>query len=162
MKVNLSVDSDEPVPLRNLDFASCVLERNLGLLWSDDIKKPEEAEISLIFLSPQDMKEQNALFREIDEPTDVLSFPLWEEEGRFIPQPQLPVIPLGDILICTEQVLANAQKNGIPFCDELCLVLAHGFLHLLAYDHDTPEREAEMWKLQDDIKEELLKGEQIV
>lgn len=154
MKVNLSVDSDDPLPLR-FDLAAGVFEKEIDLLWKQGVKKPDEAEVSITFVSSREMREQNALYRNINEPTDVLSFPLWEEGGEFSPQAEFPVLPLGDLLICPSQVASNAKNNNVKYEEELCLVIAHGFLHLLAFDHDTPEREAEMWKLQDKIKIEL-------
>ena len=85
----------------------------------------------------------------------MLSFPLWEADGRFLPDGTLTeLLPLGDILICPEEVAR--LHEGLPPEDALCLMLAHGFLHLLAWDHDTEERESAMWARQDAVKQRLL------
>lgn len=113
------------------------------------------AEISVSFSSEADMREINENFRNMDEATDVLSFPLWEEDGRFVPAPEVPeLLPLGDIVICPEE--AGRLHEGLSPAGGLCLLLAHGFLHLLAQDHDTPEKEAAMWEWQDRIRTRLL------
>lgn len=148
--MHLSVyEEDEPDSSSNNPFpdefyvcAAEVFGKALDALWFPEIKKPEAVELSLTFLSSNVMREQNRAFRDIDEPTDVLSFPLWEDK--------FPELPLGDVLICAEQVRLNAQANGVAFEDEMCLIIAHGFLHLLAFDHG----EAMQIK-QDEIKEKL-------
>ena len=120
---------------------------------------PGRVEISLSFLSPDEMREQNRAYRDVDAPTDVLSFPLWEEDGVFRPDITLPVLPLGDILICPEYV--RSESEGEEACGSaMALMLAHGFLHLLAWDHDTPEREKTMEEVQERIRAALIAGEQ--
>jgi probable rRNA maturation factor len=105
------------------------------------------AEMSLSFAGEDEMRSLNREYRGIDEPTDVLSFPMCEEDGKFVPPPASAVLPLGDVVICP------AMFDGTR--DALCLLLAHGFLHLLAWDHDTPEREAAMFERQDAIAVKL-------
>ena len=72
-----------------------------------------------------------------------------EEEGRFVPPSAFGMFPLalGDIVICPEE----AEREHAPMArmEALCLVLAHGFLHLLGWDHDTPEKERAMWERQE-------------
>jgi probable rRNA maturation factor len=116
---------------------------------------PAKVEISLSFLSLGEMKAQNRKYRGLDEPTDVLSFPLWEEDGVFRPGRSLPTLPLGDILICPEYVRA-AVSSEEEFQREMALMLAHGFLHLLGWDHDTDERRSAMEVRQELIRKELL------
>lgn len=115
----------------------------------------DEVEISVSFVNSAEMRIINKDYRDMDEATDVLTFPLWDEGGEFIPSSALPgLLPLGDILICPEE---TARKHDFPTALEgLCLVLAHGFLHLLAWDHDTPEKEEDMWARQDLLKTKLL------
>ena len=115
-------------------------------------------EISLTFVEPDEIRELNREYRDTDEPTDVLSFPLWEgEDGRFIvPSSDWGEIALGDIVICPKVVAEFAKKLGKRPEDELMLIYVHGLLHLLGYDHATPEDEAVMWRKQEEY---LSKGE---
>lgn len=160
MKVHLRLDSGEDAdpastPLSYLvERAEPVFARALDDLLPGGVL-PAKVEISLSFLSLGEMKEQNRKYRGLDEPTDVLSFPLWEEEGAFRPERFLPTLPLGDILICPEYVRVSVSSEE-EFQREMALMLAHGFLHLLAWDHDTDERTRVMEARQERIREELL------
>ncbi|MFA0888032.1 MAG: rRNA maturation RNase YbeY [Synergistales bacterium] len=111
----------------------------------------ETVSVSLKFCSPMTIRELNSRYRSLDEPTDVLSFPMWEENGVFTPPAGWTETPLGDIVICPEIVRsASEQENRNPSSDFL-LILMHGFLHLMAWDHDTEEREADMFSEQEKL-----------
>ena len=160
VKVHLRLDSSEDADPASTPFSSLV--EKAGPVFSRALEEllpegtlPAKVEISLSFLSLGEMKEQNRKYRGLDEPTDVLSFPLWEEDGVFRPGRSLPTLPLGDILICPEYVRA-AVSSEEEFQREMALMLGHGFLHLLAWDHDTDERRSVMEVRQERIREELL------
>jgi probable rRNA maturation factor len=90
--------------------------------------------------------------KHMDEPgpTDVLSFPMDE----LVPGDNLQVAPegiLGDIVVCPEFAEAQAEAAGHPAMNEILLLITHGVLHLLGYDHAEPEEEAEMFGLQKKI-----------
>ncbi len=162
MKLHLRLDNGEdPDPARSrcsdlIGNAEKAFARALDKLFPEGAL-PARAEISLAFPTLADIKEKNRTFRGIDEPTDVLSFPLWEEDGEFRPGSRLPVLPLGDILICPEYVRNAVSPSGPDaFREEMALMLAHGFLHLLAWDHDTEERQQRMEALQEEIRREIL------
>ncbi len=102
------------------------------------------------------MKTLNRSFRGADKPTDVLSFPFYEEKElehlrREGPQPgslmaegeskKVPFI-LGEIVICPEVAARNAALYGATLGEEMRRLLVHGFLHLLGYDHEKSEKEA--------------------
>lgn len=110
-----------------------------------------EVEISITFVTPEKMTEINSQYRQINTSTDVLSFPMWEENSAFSPPSDWEVLPLGDILVCPDDVARNAKDNSRTFTEELVLVLCHGLLHLTGYDHDTEEHEREMWAEQDSM-----------
>lgn len=112
----------------------------------------ETAEISLSFVTPEEIRELNRDYRGVDESTDVLSFPLIDDEPVNVPE--LPLLSLGDIVICPEET-TRLHPELSPH-DAVCLMIAHSFLHLLGYDHDTEEKQAEMWRLQDEITAEIL------
>lgn len=112
--------------------------------------------ISVQFSGAADMQEINSQYRGVDAPTDVLTFPLFEVDGQFCPPEGMTPLTLGDILFCRDIIRKNAKEHGVSDVSELALVLFHGMLHLLAWDHDTPEREAVMWKVQEHYRDQFL------
>jgi len=167
MKVSIIIDSEED-PL-SLAFPGVtekfegVLEEELTLLferelapWRQRLEKYAEINISLSFLSCAEMMEINRDYRDEDESTDVLSFSLWDEGGGGFSPPELPfdVFPLGDIVICLEET--EREHAPMASSEALCLVFAHGFLHLLGWDHDTPDKEKLMWERQELLKSRLF------
>lgn len=170
MKLQMHIDvpeEDDPqstcTPFAEVIFSptaiegiACVFEEELLALYPNAARY-DTVEISVSFPDSAGMKEINREYRNIDEPTDVLSFPLWEIEGKFVPEgAPAEILPLGDIVICPEETMRVHDALSRP--EALCLMLAHGFLHLLAHDHDTPEKETTMRERQDDIKNKLLKA----
>lgn len=161
MKLALRIDASEgedspcPVPIARWGTFEPVLEREL-LELHPDAARYQAVELGISLMTPDEIREVNRDHRGLDEPTDVLSFPLWEEEGCFAPDPMLAgaVLPLGDILICPPETVR--LHPALPSHEALCLVLAHGFLHLLAWDHDTEEHQKAMWAQQDALKVRLL------
>lgn len=110
----------------------------------------KDIEISLAFVDKTTIADMNLRYREVEGPTDVLSFPMWEGEcGAFQPPEDWETLQLGDIIVCPDVVAANAADNGKTFAEEVSLVIFHGCLHLVGYDHDTDERRGEMWREQD-------------
>jgi len=169
MKVSIIIDSEED-PLSSAfpgatEKFEGVLEEELTLLfqhelapWRQRLEKHAEIHVSLSFLSRAEMLEINRNYRDEDESTDVLSFSLWDEGGGGFAPPELPfdVFPLGDIVICMEETEREHAPMAGP--EALCLVFAHGFLHLLGWDHDTPEKEKLMWERQELLKSKMLKA----
>jgi probable rRNA maturation factor len=105
------------------------------------------AEWSLSFVDESTIQGLNLDYRGIDDPTDVLSFPLMEGT------PMPAVVPeglqlLGDVVIAPAIAARQALERGHTLDDELALLMAHGLLHLLGYDHDTPENKDRMWDQQ--------------
>ena len=90
-------------------------------------------EIELIVTDNAHIRELNLEYRDIDKPTDVLSFPL---ETPFTEQ-SLFDIPLGTVVISADFVREKAKNYGHTEQDELKLLFIHGLLHLLGYDHET-------------------------
>ena len=130
-----------------------ILESYLAELYPDS-KLYETAEISLSFMNPEDIRALNREYRDVDEATDVLSFPLLDDEP--VDVPELPLLSLGDIVICPEETARLHPE--LTLHEAMCLMIAHSFLHLLGYDHDTEETQSEMWTLQDEITAKILGG----
>lgn len=113
-----------------------------------------EAELTLVVTGDELLQQLNRDYRGIDAPTDVLSFSAQEdaEDGgpAFVTAPEAEAY-LGDVIISYPMAERQAAAVGHPVQDELCLLAVHGVLHLLGYDHATPEEEAVMWAIQDEI-----------
>lgn len=103
----------------------------------------EDATLSIVIDDNEKLRELNNQFREIDAPTDVLSFPSGEID------PETGSKYLGDIIISWEKVKTQAIQQSIE-C-EMRLMVIHGVLHLLGYDHSTDREQEEMWDIQDQI-----------
>ena len=116
----------------------------------------DEISVSLSLVDEQHMKELNARYRDIDESTDVLSFPLWEEEGDFRPPFDWAELPLGDVVISPSRVQENAKNQKVDYNNEIALVVVHGILHLIGFDHDTEERKSAMWGEQEKLVEKYF------
>ena len=130
---------------------SSVLEQELSEIYPAS-KNYETIEISLTFTNADGIRELNRKYRNVDEPTDVLSFPMIDENVP-VEIPELPLLALGDIVICPEEV---ARLHPELEKDEaIYLMIAHSFLHLLGFDHDTEEKQNLMWRKQDAIKEKI-------
>ncbi|MCD8301362.1 MAG: rRNA maturation RNase YbeY [Clostridiales bacterium] len=127
---------------------------------------PYKAEISLTLTDDDDIHQMNREFREIDSATDVLSFPMMEydepgdysfmEEELFdLVDPDTEEVLLGDIVISLDRVKAQADEYGHSEKREYAFLIAHSMLHLLGYDHMTPEEAAVMEKRQEMILDGL-------
>ena len=115
-----------------------------------------ECEVSLSIVSNDEIQEINKQFREIDAPTDVLSFPLLTfEEGEQADVNENNEIMLGDIIISIDKAKAQAEEYGHGLRRELAFLTAHSMLHLRGYDHREEEEQKEMFKKQDDILNNL-------
>jgi probable rRNA maturation factor len=129
------------------------------------------AEVAVAFVGEARIRALNREHRGLDEVTDVLSFPLeeWESPvaGAASAAPDLgdaaeaavsgtggPPLLLGDIVVCARRALEQARGDGLPPSLEIAVLLAHGTLHLLGYDHETDAgqmalRQAEVLELVD-------------
>lgn len=105
--------------------------------------------MSVTIVSKKRIHEINKNFRNIDRPTDVISFAFLDDKNEVINNSV--VTDLGEIYICYDVCLRNAKKYGNSFDREFCFLFVHGLLHLLGYDHQTKEEEEIMFKLQDEI-----------
>jgi probable rRNA maturation factor len=102
-----------------------------------------EGEVSVTFCGDEFIRELNRAYMGEDAPTDVLSFPLheagkWREEYRRSREEGRPFL-LGEIVISLDRAAAQAQERGVEVEEEVALLLVHGALHLLGYDHHTEE-----------------------
>ena len=110
----------------------------------------DASELSISLVDNEEIQELNRRYRGIDRMTDVLSFSLLEGDEPEIWDEDSP-IALGDIVISWPVMLAQAIEYGHSATRELAFLTAHGFYHLLGYDHETQEDEKIMFALQEEV-----------
>lgn len=101
-----------------------------------------DSDVTIALTDDESVADLNLQYRGVDAPTDVLSFPMDADlpnESKY----------LGDLVIAYGYTVAQAEREGHALADSLTLLVVHGTLHLLGYDHDTPEHRAEMWAAQE-------------
>ena len=109
-----------------------------------------ECEVGVVLVDEHEMREINREHRGRDEPTDVLSFPIDEDDDGLAGVDRM----LGDIVICVPVLERQAADNDVAAGAELVDLLVHGTLHLLGYDHETDD--GEMLARQDAIVDGLV------
>lgn len=130
------------------------VEADLELSWLEAIARQVLAaenvgartEMGLVISSGERVRELNRDYRGRDEPTDVLAFSAREEADGlppFIPPPD-GVLHLGEVIISYPQALKQAEEHSHPLKKELAILLIHGLLHLLGYDHEKSDAERKM------------------
>ena len=112
-------------------------------------KVDSSTDLSIVITGDDQLQNLNREYLGIDKPTDVLSFPSGD------PDPDSGLVNLGDIIISYPTAKAQADAASHDVIDELTLLVVHGLLHLLNYDHDTPENRSRMWGIQEEILREL-------
>lgn len=111
----------------------------------------EKSEVNIIFVGLEEIHEINKTYRNVDRPTDVISFALEDTEDVTIYEERV----LGDIYICLDKVHEQAKEYGHTEIREMAFLIVHGLLHLLGYDHMIKEEEKIMFGLQEEILNEM-------
>lgn len=114
--------------------------------------------ITITFTTPQNIKEINKKYRNIDKATDVLSFPMFEKdelETKIKNKDYVCEDVLGDIIISIEKVQEQAEEYGHSFERELSYMIVHGFYHLMGYDHIKEEDKKVMRPKEEKVLNEL-------
>ena len=114
---------------------------------------PGKAEISVSLVSKEEIRHLNRTFRHVDRSTDVLSFPLEEEESVG------GVMCLGDVVVCPAVIDEQSRDFGTSFRQEFCLMVIHSTLHLLGWDHEKEDEKKRMFQKQEKILASLNEGE---
>ncbi len=127
----------KPAVLRNAAQATLIQQR-----------APTGAELTIVITGNAQLRSLNRAFRDVDAPTDVLSFATDE-------RPRPDTLYLGDVIIAYPQARDQAKAAGHPVAAELQLLVVHGVLHLLGHDHYTKAEKNAMWKAQAVILKQL-------
>ncbi len=116
----------------------------------------QSSEVSVTFTDNEGIRALNRRFRNIDRPTDVLSFPMLDGSDEPMPHDMGFNVSLGDIVLSLERAKEQSEEFGHSFEREVSFLTAHSALHLLGYDHETGEEdEREMREKQNRIMEAL-------
>ena len=126
-------------------------------------RAPDDVEMAVVFVDSTTIADLNQQYLDGTGPTDVLAFPLEEEipVGRYPDEggrgpgaasdPPEPPMAIGDVVVCPEVALRQAEERSISLDDELALLVVHGTLHLFGYDHAEPDDAARMQRRERDL-----------
>lgn len=148
--VNAVVEPHYPLSRKLLKKAAT---KTLELM---DVKGDVSLDISII--GDRKMRNLNKEFRGKDTSTDVLSFSFElndKKAAKFVNPPNSNYLNLGDVIISYPQLLEKAAKQNMLVDDMANLLVVHGIMHLLGYDHEKPAEATVMEKLEDQILEQL-------
>lgn len=106
-------------------------------------------DLTLVITDDEQIQALNRQFLDTDAPTDVLAFPAGEVD------PDSGALYLGDVILSYPRLCAQAEAAGHTPQDEAQLLVVHGVLHLLGYDHGEPEEKAAMWAAQAEILRQI-------
>jgi len=151
---------------RVLDFDYEEVIKNVVKRVVDTENCPYEVEVNVLLTNNEEIHEANKDFRNIDRPTDVLSFPMVDydfpadfslvnESPEGYLNPETDELLLGDIMVSVDKVYSQAEEYGHGIKREFAFLIAHSMLHLLGYDHIEDEERAVMEAKQEAILETL-------
>lgn len=157
MTINIQYEAEKKLDIPYEDIIKRVVEDSL-----DYENCPYEAEVNVLITGNEDIRQINQEYRNIDSPTDVLSFPMvdyerpsdferLEETGDDCFHPESGELLLGDIVISVDKIEEQAEKYGHSQTRELAFLVAHSMLHLCGYDHMEDEERLIMEKKQEEI-----------
>lgn len=132
MKVKVNIENSQkqmPLPV-----GTKLLVRKACIATLTEEKFTDDAEVDVTFVDDEQIKEYNSQFRNVDNSTDVLSFPLGEN-GVYDTDPETNKKMLGDIVISVEHAVAQGELFGHGLRREIAYLTVHSMLHLLGYDH---------------------------
>ena len=112
----------------------------------------ERTEISVTFVEAEEIRELNRDYRDNDKVTDVLSFPQFDDLNDI---PDFGEICLGDVVICKDRAMEQAEEFGHSFEREIIYLFTHSILHLLGYDHMEEEEKREMRAREEEVMTHL-------
>ena len=130
----------------------------LAIFVRDGLKLHPMVDVGIIFVDEGPMTDLHVRWMDEPGPTDVLSFPM--DELR--PGSEEMISPegvLGDIVVCPQVAQRQAQVSGHETINEILMLVTHGMLHLVGFDHAEPEEEKEMFSLQADLLKSFYEAE---
>jgi probable rRNA maturation factor len=147
--IEINNESEIEVDLKSTrELASYVIEQ---------LKLHPMVDLGIIFVNEKPMTDLHIQWMDEPGPTDVLSFPMDELRPGADDGPLVEGV-LGDVVICPQVARLQAEAAGHSMMDEVHLLLTHGILHLVGFDHAEPDEEREMFKLQKSLLEGFGSG----
>jgi probable rRNA maturation factor len=129
--------------------------KDIYLLFDETLKKlniEKDYDVSVILVRSKKIQEINYEFRNINNPTDVISFAMLDDEIVNVEESK----DLGDIYINVDSIVSQAKEYGHSIRREFCFLFLHGLLHCLGYDHINEEDEKVMFSLQKEILDPVV------
>ena len=143
------------------------LENYLESSWLEDVARQvlmaenvdPKAELGLVIVGQEKIRQLNLSYLGKDAPTDVLSFPMFfgqsgQGNTSFVAPPD-ETKHLGEVIISYPQAVIQAEEHQHPVKEEVALLVIHGILHLLDYDHDRPDLEQKMRNRESEILSDI-------
>lgn len=150
---------------KKLDFDYEFLIKKVILAVLDYEACPYEVEVNIVLTNNEEIHKINREYRQIDHPTDVLSFPMIDyempgdfskvEEDMSLFHPETGELLLGDIMISVDKIMEQALEYGHSLERELGFLVAHSMLHLCGYDHMEKDEQKIMEVKQREIMEQI-------
>jgi probable rRNA maturation factor len=149
--IEISNESTEQVDLDRV--------RELASHVRGELKLHPMVDVGIIFVDEEPMTELHVKWMDEPGPTDVLSFPMDELRpgSDLVPSPEGV---LGDVVVCPQVAMRQAEIAGHSTINEILMLVTHGMLHLVGFDHAEPDEEKEMFALQADLLKSFYAGEQ--
>jgi len=148
--LQLSIQIEDPfVSLVDKDWLGKFVETTLI---ADGVS--ELVDIGLVIASDETVQNLNRIYRGVDASTDVLAFALSQpssDEVEHFAMPPDKILHLGEVIVSYHQAERQAEEQHHPIERELALLVVHGVLHLLGYDHEKPEAEQIMRAMEAEI-----------
>ena len=168
MTIHIEYETEEELKLPYEEIITTVVNEAL-----DYENCPYEAEVNVLLTDNEDIRQINKEYRDIDNATDVLSFPMadydspsdfdrLEDMASDYFNPETGELLLGDIVISVDKVKEQAEKYGHSETRELAFLVAHSMLHLCGYDHMVDEERLVMEKKQEERFKRMILQKQIV
>ncbi len=135
-----------------------VIKRVIEQCYKEENIEDSKLIITITLTNSENIKKINKQYRNIDRPTDVLSFPMFEKEelkSKIAAKDYKHEDVLGDIVISLEKVKEQAEEYGHSFERELSYMIVHGFYHLMGYDHIEEADKVEMRAKEEAVLEKL-------
>lgn len=157
MTINIEYEAEKMLDIPYKEIINNVVEEAM-----DYEDCPYEAEVNVLITDDEDIRQINKEYRNIDSPTDVLSFPMvdyetpsdfdrLEEMANDYFNPETGELLLGDIVVSVDKVKEQAEKYGHSETREMAFLVAHSMLHLFGYDHMEEDERLLMEKKQEEI-----------
>lgn len=145
MHVSVEVTKQVPCELKK-SFVTKVVQETLKVSGYDFLAG-KRISVSVVFVSPDEIRKLNKEYRHKNKVTDVLSFPEYAKKQEMIDEVSDAVF-LGDLIICYDYIVNAAEEDEVSLEQEMAYIISHGILHLLGFRHS--ER---MFSLQDGVSE---------